>query len=120
MSVATPGTTGHSEAGKPPTSLWPDMSDTFTGRARILDLNGLLVDVGRANLQRMDPESGASWGGTIRLFVNAGLTDKTMQSILELENGERAEALVGPQVGGLVDGELVDVRVVALQSAIPF
>lgn len=96
------------------------MSDTFTGRARILDPNGLLVDVGRADLHRTDPESGSTWGGTIRLFVNAGLTDKTMESVLELENGRRAAALVGPQVGGIVDGELVDVRVVALQGEVPF
>ncbi|MEX2280498.1 MAG: hypothetical protein WEA76_10490 [Acidimicrobiia bacterium] len=96
------------------------MSDTFTGRARILDLNGLLVDVGKANLQRMDADSGATWGGTIRLYVNAALSSKTMESILDLENGNRARALVGPQVGGVVDGELVDVRVVALQSEVPF
>ncbi len=96
------------------------MSDSFTGRARILDTTGLLVDVGRAHLERQDPESGASWGGTIRLFVNAALASTTMPAILELENGRRARALVGPQVGGVVDGELVDVRVAALQPEVPF
>ncbi|MEX2654467.1 MAG: hypothetical protein WD532_05485 [Acidimicrobiia bacterium] len=96
------------------------MSDTFTGRARILDLNGLLVDIGKATLQRMDPDSGATWGGTIRLYVNAALSSKTMESILDLENGNSARALVGPQVGDVVDGELIDVRVVALQSEVPF
>lgn len=96
------------------------MSDSFTGRARILDPNGLLVDVGKADLKMMDPESGATWGGTIRLYVNAALSSKTMESLLDLENGNRARALVGPQVGGIVDGELVDVRVIAMQPEVPF
>jgi hypothetical protein len=96
------------------------MSDTFSGRARILDLNGMLIDVGKANLHRLDPETGATWGGTIRLFVNASLATKTVEANLVLENGNRARALVGPQVGDLVDGELVDVKVIALQSEVPF
>jgi hypothetical protein len=103
-----------------PTTLPADMSDTFIGRARILDTNGLLVDVGKANLRRLDPETGATWGGTIRLFVNAALATKTMPAILDLGNGERAKALVGLQVGDVVDGELVDVRVTALQGTVPF
>jgi len=96
------------------------MSDTFTGRARILDTNGFLVDVGKAQLTRSDPETGATWGGTVRLFINAALATKTMPAILELENGQRAKALVGPRIGEVVDGELIDVRVVALQSEVPF
>lgn len=96
------------------------MSDTFRGRARILDTNGLLVDVGRADLRQLDPETGATWGGTIRLYVNAALATKTMPSILDLENGQRARALVGPQVGDVVEGELIDVRVSAMQSDVPF
>jgi hypothetical protein len=96
------------------------MSDSFTGRARILDPNGFLVDVGRADLHRLDPDSASTWGGKVRLFVNAALGSKTMESILELENGNRARALVGPRVGDIVDGELIDVRVVALQSDVPF
>jgi hypothetical protein len=104
----------------PTTSLPADMSDSFTGRARILDTTGLLVDVGKANLMRLDPESGSTWGGTIRLFVNAALAAKTMPALLDLENGHRASALVGPQVGDVVEGELIDVRVVALQRDVPF
>lgn len=96
------------------------MSDTFTGRARILDLNGLLVDVGKADLAARDPETGSTWGGVIRLFVNAALAAKTMPAILELENGNRARALVGPQVGGVVDGELIEVHVTAMQNDVPF
>lgn len=96
------------------------MSDSFTGRARILDTNGSLVDVGKAQLTRRDPETGSHWGGTVRLYVNAALAAKTMPAILELENGSRALALVGPRVGGVVDGELIDVKVVALQSEVPF
>ena len=96
------------------------MSDTFSGRARILDLNGMLIDVGKADLHLVDPETGATWGGTIRLFVNAALATKSVESILVLENGERTRALVGPQVGDLVDGELVDVKVVALETDVPF
>lgn len=102
------------------TTLPADMSDTFTGRARILDTNGLLVDVGKAQLHRLDPESGSTWGGTIRLFVNAALSAKTMPAILELENGRTARALVGPQVGGVVEGELIDVKVTAMQADVPF
>ncbi len=96
------------------------MSDSFTGRARILDLNGFLIDVGLADLTRLDPDSASTWGGKIRLFVNAALASKTMESILELENGNSARALVGPQVGDLVDGELIEVRVIALQNEVPF
>jgi hypothetical protein len=96
------------------------MSDSYTGRARILDTTGLLVDVGRADLQRLDPETGANWGGTIRLYVNAALASKTMPAILDLENGQRARALVGPQVGDVVEGELIDVRVTAMQADTPF
>ncbi|MEX1004853.1 MAG: hypothetical protein WD990_14065 [Acidimicrobiia bacterium] len=102
------------------TTLAADMSDTFRGRARILDLNGMLIDVGKADLHRLDPDTGSTWGGTIRVFVNASLATKSVESILALENGNQAHALVGPQVGGVVDGELVDVKVVALQTDVPF
>lgn len=103
-----------------PTTLPADMSESFTGRARILDPNGFLVDVGLAELHRLDPDSASTWGGKVRLFVNAALASKTMESILELENGQRARALVGPRVGDVVDGELVEVRVIALQNEVPF
>lgn len=97
------------------------MSDSFSGRARILDTNGMLVDVGKADLHRLDGESGATWGGTIRLFVNAALATKTMPSILVLENGNQTRALVGPRVGELVEGELIDVKVTPLESdTVPF
>lgn len=107
-------------ARKSPTSLSADMSDSFRGRARIFDTNGMLVDVGKADLHRLDAESGATWGGTIRLFVNAALATKTMPAIVELENGNQVRALVGPQVGELVEGELVDVHVTPLESKVPF
>lgn len=103
-----------------PTNLSADMSDSFSGRARILDTNGMLVDVGKANLHRLDGESGATWGGTIRLYVNAALATKTMPAILVLENGNQARGLVGPRVGELVEGELIDIKVTALQSEVPF
>lgn len=96
------------------------MSDSFRGRARILDTNGMLVDVGKADLHRLDGESGATWEGTIRLFVNAALATKTMPAILVLENGSEARALVGPRVGDVVDGELIDIKVTALQPDVPF
>ncbi|MDX1448073.1 MAG: hypothetical protein R3246_03330 [Acidimicrobiia bacterium] len=96
------------------------MSDTFTGRADILDTNGLLVDVGKAILERQDPETGATWGGVIRVYKHAALAQKTMPAILRLSNGEEAKALVGPQVGGIVEGELIDLDVTPLQSEVPF
>ncbi len=103
-----------------PSSLSADMSDTFSGRVRILDLNGMLIDVGKANLHTLDPETGSTWGGTIRVFVNASLTSKSVECILVLENGNRTRALVGPRAGDVVDGELVDLQVVALETDVPF
>lgn len=96
------------------------MSDTFTGRADILDTNGLLVDVGKAILEQRDPETGATWGGVIRVYKNASLAMKTMPAILRLANGQQAKALVGPQVGDIVEGELIELRVTPLQSEVPF
>ena len=96
------------------------MSDTYEGRARILDPNGLLVDVGKAILSTTDPESGGTWGGVVRVFNGASLVTKTMKSTLELGNGSRTTALVGPRVGDVVDGELVDLRVVGLDDTVPF
>lgn len=96
------------------------MSDTYEGRARILDPNGMLVDIGKAILSVTDPESGGTWGGVIRVFNGASLVAKTMKSSLVLGNGNRTTALVGPQVGDVVDGELVDLRVVGLEDTVPF
>lgn len=96
------------------------MSETFTGRADILDPNGMLVDVGKAILERRDPETGVTWGGAIRLYKNAALANQTMEAILGLENGQRAKALVGPRVGDIIEGELIEVKVTPMQSEIPF
>ena len=96
------------------------MSETFSGRADILDPNGMLVDVGKAILERRDPETGETWGGVIRLYKHAALSTKTMEAILVLENGQRADALVGPQVGDIVEGELIEIKVTPMQGEVPF
>ena len=96
------------------------MSETFSGRADILDTNGLLVDVGKAILEKRDPDTGATWGGVIRVYKHASLAMKTMPAILRLANGQQAKALVGPQVGDIVEGELIELRVTPLQSEVPF
>lgn len=96
------------------------MSETFTGRADILDLNGMLVDVGKAIFELRDPETGETWGGVIQLYKHAALANQTMEATLVLENGQRARALVGPRVGDIVEGELIEVKVTALQGEVPF
>jgi len=96
------------------------MNETFEGRARILDPDGFLVDVGKASLEREDPESGRRWSGTLRVFVGASLANKTMEAVLELDDGRSGRALVGPRVGEIVDGELIMLKVVGLSDAAPF
>lgn len=96
------------------------MSETYEGRARIKDPNGLLVDVGKAVLHTTDPESGGTWGGVIRVYRGAALAAKTMKASLELANETTATALVGPQVGDVVEGELIELKVVGFDDTVPF
>ena len=96
------------------------MSDTYQGRVRIFDPTGLLVDVGKAMLTKTDPETGGTWGGVIRVYVGAALAGKTMEALLDLGSDARPRALVGPKIGDVVDGELVELRVIGLTDDVPF
>lgn len=89
----------------------------YQGKARILDLNGVMYDVGKAELATVDSSTG-EWGGTIRLFENSALANKSITSYLELSDGRRLKAQVGPRIGD-AEGELMYVRVAGLDRAAP-
>ena len=86
------------------------------GKARLLDLSGVMFDVGKADLTTIDPSTG-EWGGTIRLYENSALADKSITSFLELDDGRRLKAQVGPRSGD-AEGELMYVRVAGLAESI--
>lgn len=90
------------------------MGWTYSGRARVLDLNGMLIDVGKATLAD-DPEQ-ATWTGTLRVFHGSSLASKSLTTLVELDGGVRVRAQVGPQVAEAGSG-LVDVKVVGLDPA---
>lgn len=80
-------------------TIWR-MSDasSYQGKVKILDMSGVMYDVGLANLEITDPGT-RSWGGSIRLFDNSALSTKSLTSYLELEEGRRLKAQVGPRSG---------------------
>ncbi len=88
---------------------------SYHGKARILDLSGVMFDVGKADLTTNDASTG-EWGGTIRLFENSALADKSITSFLELDDGRRLRAQVGPRSGD-AEGELMYVRVAGLAQS---
>ncbi len=92
------------------------MSDApgYHGKARILDLNGVMYDVGKADLETIDSSTG-EWGGTIRLFEGSALTTKSITSYLELDDGRRLKAQVGPR-SGEATGDLMFVRVAGVEG----
>ena len=101
MTVTEPPTTGRS----------------YSGIARVMDLNGMLLDVGKAGLQVTDEETG-QWSGTLRVFDNSCLESKSLTTMLELGDGSRSKAQVGPMVAE-AGNDLIDVKVVGL-GAVPF
>lgn len=90
-------------------------SSGYHGKARILDLNGVMYDVGKADLATIDSSTG-EWGGRIRLFENSALANMSITSFLELGDGRRLKAQVGPRSGD-AEGELMYVRVAGLERA---
>ena len=80
-------------------TIWR-MSDasSYQGKVKILDMSGVMYDVGLANLEITDPDT-RSWGGSIRLFDKSALATKSLTSYLELEEGRRLKAQVGPRSG---------------------
>ena len=93
------------------------MSGTYSGKANVLDRNGSLLDVGRADLTVTDSDVG-SWGGTLRVFAGSCLQSKSLTALVELEDGSRALAQVGT-VTGTAGKDLVLVKVVGVDRA-PF
>lgn len=88
-------------------------STTYQGKVRILDMNGILYDVGKADLSAEGEPPG--WGGTIRLFENSALATKSITSLLELPDGRRLTAQVGPRCGD-AEGETMLVSVVGIED----
>jgi hypothetical protein len=86
---------------------------TYSGLARFLDRNGLLIDVGRAEVAVTDPEIGA-WGGTIAVFKGSSLEMKLLTGLVETSGGRRALATVGPKQADLAN-DLIAVKVVGIE-----
>jgi hypothetical protein len=90
---------------------------TYTGIARVLDRNGLLIDVGKAELT-VDEESG-SWEGSLSVFKGSSLEAKHITGLIELADGKRSLATVGPKSGDL-GNDLISVPVQGVDRVIPF
>lgn len=82
------------------------MTLPYTGPARILDLNGLLLDVGMCAFDA-DEDKGGTWEGTIRVLANSCLAAKSITSLLELDDGTRVRAQVGPTVDDAPNGAVL-------------
>jgi hypothetical protein len=90
---------------------------SYAGKARILDRNGMMLDVGKAELAVTDADSGA-WSGTLRVFTGSCLQAKSLTALVELADGGRALAQVGPKTAD-AEGDLVLVKVVGIDP-VPF
>jgi hypothetical protein len=91
---------------------------TYSGIARVLDYNGWLIDVGKGEFGVDDPGAG-SWSGTIAVFRGSSLDAKLVTGLVELADGRRGQATVGPRVATLQD-DLVAVKVRGIDGTIPF
>lgn len=90
-------------------------STTYSGKLRVLDRNGMLLDVGRGELTATDAWT---WSGTLRVFTGSCLQNKSLTVLVELDDGHRALAQVGPKVAD--DGrDLILVGVTGIDRA-PF
>lgn len=74
------------------------MASSYQGRVKILDMSGVMYDIGLADLEITDTST-RSWGGSVRLFDKSALATKSVTSFLELEEGRRLKAQVGPRSG---------------------
>lgn len=88
-------------------------TETYQGVLRVLDPNGFLLDVGSGDLAVTDREAG-SWRGTITVFTGSCLCSKSITALVEVDDGRRALAQVGPEVDG-TGSELVSLKVVGLE-----
>lgn len=94
-----------------------EMRRGYDGKARILDRNGMMLDVGKAELTETDAGSGA-WSGTLRVFAGSCLQAKSLTVLVELSDGSRTLAQVGPKAADAGD-DLVLVKVVGIDP-VPF
>lgn len=102
----------------PWTNLAAEMpTATYSGKARILDRAGMLLDVGKAELQVTDPKVGG-WAGSVRVFRGSCLAARSLTALIELRDGARALAQVGPKTADL-PADLIDVKIVGIDP-IPF
>ena len=67
----------------------------YIGKAKILDRNGMLLDVGKADLTADAEEHG--WGGTLTVFTGSNLASRSLTVLVEVGGGARALAQVGPK-----------------------
>lgn len=88
---------------------------SYTGLARVLDLNGMLLDVGKGEFAVVDPDA-RLWQGTIRVFKGSCLAPRSLTCLVELADGRRLRAQVGPMVSD-AGNDLVAVKVVGIDPA---
>ncbi|HEY5650325.1 MAG TPA: hypothetical protein VIW46_02675 [Acidimicrobiia bacterium] len=91
---------------------------SYHGRVKILDTSGVMFDVGLGDLEMTDTAT-RSWGGSIRLFDKSALATKSITSYLELENGTRLKAQVGPRSGD-AGPDLMYVKVTGIEDVRSF
>ncbi len=89
---------------------------TYSGKARVLDRSGMMLDIGKAVLTEADP--GPGWNGVIKVYKGSCLEAKSLTALVELQDGSRALAQVGPKVQSLPE-DLIDVKVVGIDPT-PF
>ncbi len=90
---------------------------SYSGKARILDRAGMMLDVGKAALAATDPAT-RGWSGSLSVFKGSCLEAKSLTSLVELADGTRALAQVGPKVADLPD-DLIEVKIVGIDP-VPF
>ena len=89
---------------------------SYTGKARILDRSGLLIDVGKADVAA---DENGSWSGIISVFKHSSVAAKHITGLVELADGKRGLATVGPKVADL-ENDLIAVAVHGVDNVVPF
>ncbi|MDH4116496.1 MAG: hypothetical protein OEX04_04005 [Acidimicrobiia bacterium] len=91
-------------------------SRTYEGIARILDRNGMLIDVGKAELMTTDP---VGWKGTLSVFKGSSLENKHITAIVRLATDQEGLATVGPKLADL-GNDLISVAMTGVDDVVPF
>ncbi|MFO7548489.1 MAG: hypothetical protein R6X29_06435 [Acidimicrobiia bacterium] len=88
-------------------------TSTYVGVVRVLDAGlGWLLDVGKGELSVTDPDVPA-WSGTLTVSSGSCLEAKSLTTIVELNDGSRGRAQVGPKLDDAGPG-MIRVKVVGL------